>query len=269
MSLTSAGQSSTSTTKSTTQPKVLIRPGRISDFLVIGRIAAYTYQDTDLTTYLSPRSREHYNAYKRGFQERALQRLLSPRNQTFAAYEESNPDVVIGYAQFVRLGDDEGAKRQIERRKKFWMAPALWLWNLILPILYWVDRNTCDDYEHVVEFLSVSGEETGEHFERYSKRRNRWHAQSVVVLPEFQGRGIGKRLMGEVISRAEEENVPIGIEASAEGEIMYRRVGFKLVSRFRPLKGMRGDGSKGGIFMWKPSGWVEEEDVVDEEKKSK
>lgn len=177
--------------------------------------------------------------------------------------------MVIGYAQFVRLGDDEGARKQIESRKRSWMAPALWLWTLILPVLYWVDRGTCDDVEHVREFLSVGDEETEEHFERWTKRRCRWHAQSVVVLPEFQGRGVGKRLMGKVIEMAEEEGVPVGIEASAEGEPMYRRVGFELVSRFRPLKGMRGDGSKGGIFMWRPSGWVEGEDVVGEEKKLK
>ncbi|CAG8949052.1 hypothetical protein HYFRA_00002181 [Hymenoscyphus fraxineus] len=248
--------------------KVLLRRGNISDFLAIGRIAAHTYGDTYLDAYLSPHSKKHPNAFRRGYQQRALQRMLSPRNLTFVAVEESNPRVVVGYAQFTRLGEDEGAQKQIASRKGFLMPTALWLWNFILPFLYWVDRGKCDDPDAVAEFLRVGDEEARFWFERYPMRRNRWHAQSVVVLRHFQGMGIGKRLMGEVIKRAGEENVPVGIEASSQGEMLYRSVGFELLSRFRPLKGMKGD-NEGGIFMWKPSGWIEANDVVEEKNKSK
>jgi len=79
-------------------------------------------------------------------------------------------------------------------------------------------------------------------------RKNRWHAQSVVVLEEFQGRGIGKRLMKEAIAWAEAENVPVGLEASEAGEKMYKSVGFELLARFSHVI----DGDNGGYMLYTP-----------------
>ena len=64
-------------------------------------------------------------------------------------------------------------------------------------------------------------------------RGNRWHALSVVVKEGWQQRGIGKMLMSEVIARAEEEGVIVGLESSGPGEKLYRSVGFELLGRFK------------------------------------
>ncbi len=60
--------------------------------------------------------------------------------------------------------------------------------------------------------------------------------------------------MGEVTRRAQEEGVPVGLESSAAGELLYRSVGFELLGRFE--KGDFEQG-KGGVMMYKPKSWKE------------
>jgi hypothetical protein len=53
--------------------------------------------------------------------------------------------------------------------------------------------------------------------------------------------------MSEVLSRAENENVVVGLESSAAGEYLYKSVGFELLERFK------GDGTfmgrAGGVMI--------------------
>ncbi|KAK0117962.1 hypothetical protein ONS95_012273 [Cadophora gregata] len=120
--------------KSKSQEPILIRPGRLFEGHHVGRIAARTYYDTGLTNYLSPHRAEYYSDYEFGYQTRAQARMFSPRNVTFFAYEKSTPEHPVGYAQFVRLGDDEAAKKMdidtgVTWRVCMWVLSKLWeLW---------------------------------------------------------------------------------------------------------------------------------------------
>jgi len=51
----------------------------------------------------------------------------------------------------------------------------------------------------------------------------------LAVDPRFQQKGIGKRLLAWGFERADAENLPIGQWASAEGNRLYRQVGFEEV----------------------------------------
>lgn len=53
--------------------------------------------------------------------------------------------------------------------------------------------------------------------------------RELVLLPEFQGRGIGTKVLAEVIASAKERAVPIKIQALRENEALklYRKLGFK------------------------------------------
>jgi ribosomal protein S18 acetylase RimI-like enzyme len=192
-------------------------------------------------------------------QLRAISKFLNPRNNTFVAVEETNPGYAVGYAVFTRLGDDEGAKRQIASRKTWWLTLFAWMWSYIMPLIMKLYAEKAENPEHSAE-LARSGEKNKEYFgEKYPERANRWHAQSVVLTRPFHGRKIGKAMMVEGLKTAQAEGLCMGLEASAEGEMMYRSLGFELLARFRPLKGMaEGDeqqGRAGGIMIWKPEGW--------------
>jgi ribosomal protein S18 acetylase RimI-like enzyme len=58
-----------------------------------------------------------------------------------------------------------------------------------------------------------------------------WHVQDVVVLPEYQGRGIGKLLMENLVAHIETHtpapSAAVGLMAAAGKEGFYEKLGFK------------------------------------------
>ncbi|KAF4626935.1 hypothetical protein G7Y89_g11218 [Cudoniella acicularis] len=233
---------SLSSSTTTTPTGILIRPASLHHFYQIGALAAKTHAHTPLTAFLAPYRPAHPTHFILTFQQRTLSRLLNPRNLIFIAVTRSHPSTVIGFVQFVRLGTDAGAQAQIASSS--WMRRVmLWILRLVLGLLVWVwnvllggDKSA--NPAALDAFFKLADKNDKEHFIDYKngERRNRWHVQSCVVAREWNGKGIGKRLMAEVIQRAERENVIVGVEATDEGEWLYRKVGFRLESRYGELE---------------------------------
>ena len=210
------------------------------------------YYDAALTKFLSPYRGKYYSHYERGFQQRALKRMLNPRNLTFVACEAAHPEKPIASLQFSRIGDDEGAQKQIKSRASVWLMIldwVYWAWCLILLRLTGRDKSASPEAHKQFESW-VSNDNTriwGSHGER-------WHVDSCIVKTKLQGKGIGKMLMKEVTRRAEDEGVVIGLEASPHGEWLYKSVGFKLLARFEQVTGSEAvnHGNLGGFMMWTP-----------------
>lgn len=57
---------------------------------------------------------------------------------------------------------------------------------------------------------------------------------SVATLPEFRGRGVGEAMVRHAVERARAETglERVVLQSSPEGEPLYRRLGFRPVSRF-------------------------------------
>jgi GNAT superfamily N-acetyltransferase len=119
-------------------------------------------------------------------------------------------------------------------------------------VLHWVvGEDKSVDHERLRAFEAEAGGLEDEYW-GVEERVNRWYTQSCVVKEEWQGKGIGKRLMAEVIARAEAQNVVVGLEASEPGELMYRSVGFELLGRFKKAFGTEGIEDAGGVMMYTP-----------------
>lgn len=54
-------------------------------------------------------------------------------------------------------------------------------------------------------------------------------AHELVLLPEFQGKGIGSKLLKEVLRKAKTNNIPVQLQVLKENSAqdLYRRLGFK------------------------------------------
>jgi ribosomal protein S18 acetylase RimI-like enzyme len=230
------------------QERVIIRKAHLNEAKKIGEIAAKAYYDTELTKFLSPKRDRYYSDYERGIKQRAFGRMTDPRTLTFVACPATDPRMPIGFIRATRLGDDEGSKKQIASRKSVW----LWVLGLLFPIwckvMTWVLGPDRSANPLAVELLDEWTREEKKYWGSVPERKNRWHVQSCVVSEEFQGRGVGKSLIKEVLTRAEAENVIVGLEASAPGEKMYKKVGFELLERFKH----NFEGGAGGIMMWSP-----------------
>ncbi|HVF49924.1 MAG TPA: GNAT family N-acetyltransferase [Pyrinomonadaceae bacterium] len=55
------------------------------------------------------------------------------------------------------------------------------------------------------------------------------HVREIVLLPEFQGRGIGSRILREIIERARLRRIPVrlGTHLANRAANLYRRLGFR------------------------------------------
>lgn len=99
-----------------------------------------------------------------------------------------------------------------------------------------------------------------------------WYMATMAVHPSYQRRGIGSTLLNWGLEHARRENIPVGTEASAEGEQLYVKHGFKVVSAME-----WSEGHSSPVMIWEPEGgsWVElaraaaeEEGEEDEEDES-
>jgi GNAT superfamily N-acetyltransferase len=238
-----------------TTPKdtILIRRVRIWEGSQLGRIAAKTYMNSALIAYLDPDREEYYSHYERGFISRSWKRLLDPRNVTFVAVSSSQPSLPVAFVSIQRLGSDAGAQRQIASRKSLWLSLAAWLAFLWFWMMLKVVGDKSQDPAHQAAF-EASNASTGRNHWEVEGRTERWHVQSCVVLESWQGRGVGKMLMAEVIALAERDGVVVGLEASPQGEQLYRRVGFELLARFPQAELDFGEDitNEGGVMMYTP-----------------
>lgn len=214
---------------------IFIRRAGLADAAEIGRIAARTYLHEPLDQFLNPGRFQHYRLYERGYIQRATKRFFHPNLISFVACTTADPATPIAYAMFQRMGNDAAAVALINEISLQWRL-LLWVFSWVYDVfckvwLFFLGGNKGEDQEHINYFMVKLGGE--EHWDSYEhpERTNRWHARSVVVSAEFQQRGIGRMLMKEVISRAEQENVVVGIESSIKGEKLYTSMGFKWLAK--------------------------------------
>jgi ribosomal protein S18 acetylase RimI-like enzyme len=236
------------------KPKnIVTRPAHFSDYVEVGRVAAETYVDDPLTNFLSPHRAQYLSDYERGFVQRAMKRMLDPRNLTMVAYDGENANVIFGYAQLYRFGDDEGAQQQIRRRSRWWLLPMTWVYWVWCKLVKRMLGDGSTDENAARHFMELAAATEERHWKGVAQeeRKCRWHVQSLAVRPQFQGMGVGRKLVGEVTRRAEREGVVVGLEASEQGEKLYRKCGFELLGRFDPNFP---DAKKdvGGVMMWVP-----------------
>jgi ribosomal protein S18 acetylase RimI-like enzyme len=261
MSLAANGKLPTPSHPNPSKEITIIRRARLTEAPQIGRIAARSYCSTPVTAFLNPNREKYYADYERGFVERAISRMLSPRSVTFVACTVEEPGRVVGYAQFVRLGDDAGARKLIRevgfvKRVVLWVFSWLfWGYCTVLHLVLGEDRSA--NKEAAKMFREWVKRDQEKFWESHEERSNRWHVQSCVVLEEWQRKGIGKRLMEKIIERVEREGEIVGLEASVKGEGLYKKLGFELLGRFNDGQDLLNEGDAGGLMMWSPKGWKE------------
>ena len=56
-----------------------------------------------------------------------------------------------------------------------------------------------------------------------------WYLATLAVHPDYQRRGIGRKLVTWGVQQGEKEGVPVALEASLDGKRLYEKNGFQLV----------------------------------------
>jgi ribosomal protein S18 acetylase RimI-like enzyme len=233
--------------------RITIRPAKFNDMPKLAFTAVSGYAGSTIEKFLTPLRSQYPEDTLRSWYQRMVLRWVDPRMVSVVACPASSPENVVGYIQFWRVGDDEGAKRQIASRKSAWLLLLSWYYTIKFKIVnfLWPDRSV--NLEAEKQFATWNQIDNETHWDPVPERRNRWHLRSIVVSPEWQGKGVGTMLLKEVLDRARKEGVIVGLEASPDGEHLYRKVGFELLSRFTYKGGSPiASPNEGGIMMWKP-----------------
>jgi ribosomal protein S18 acetylase RimI-like enzyme len=233
---------------------ILIRPAKFDDLPKLAFTAVTGYAGSTIEKFLSPLRPQYPEDALRSWYQRMVLRWVDPRMVSVVACPASSPEKVVGYAQFSRIGDDEGAKQKIASRKTAWLTLLAWYYTIKFKIVdhFWPDRSANPEAEK--QFDAWCQLDDKMHWNPFPERMNRWHLRSIVVSPEWRGKGVGTLLIKEVLDRARKEGVTVGLEASPDGEYLYRKVGFELLSRFYYEEGSPiASPNEGGIMMWKPN----------------
>jgi ribosomal protein S18 acetylase RimI-like enzyme len=74
--------------------------------------------------------------------------------------------------------------------------------------------------------------------ERRHPETAHWYLSELGVRPQSQGRGLGSRLMFEMLARCDRERVPAYLESSTErSRALYERHGFQTTEVIRMPRG--------------------------------
>ncbi|TVY82538.1 hypothetical protein LSUE1_G002442 [Lachnellula suecica] len=239
--------------------EILLRPARLSDAPIMGKLSRDAYDLNAVTYFLTPKARDFPEDCIRNHRQTIRRRFFNPRFVSIVAYLPSDPATPVGFGQFCRLGNDEGAKQFIRDRGlhvRIWMFVLSWFFHFyhLVENMIYPDRIT--DKDAMKEFDSWVAEDDEIHWKSHPERHNRWHASSIIVSPHMQGKGVGRRIMTEGMILAQRERVIMGLTASIEGEWLYRKLGFELLGRFTHEVPQDGHevGTGGGRMIWYPEG---------------
>ncbi|KAH7412693.1 acyl-CoA N-acyltransferase [Cadophora sp. MPI-SDFR-AT-0126] len=225
-----------------------LRPLTLADVPTLALHSSEAYWEGPVNQFIAPHAAKYRSDFVRNFHQAIRRRLFNPRSLSLVAYKDSDPAYPVGYAQSIRLGDDEGAKIYM-RQHSLWtrlyffvFAWFFWIHDKVENAV-WPDRSC--DVEATKQFFASANADESTYWNSYPERSTRWHVQSVVISPAYQGRGLGKMLVTETVKLAQRERVIMGLSASPAGEFLYRKLGFELLGEFT----MRIGGEEGGGIM--------------------
>lgn len=171
--------------------------------------------------------------------------------QAFVAVTEPGDEIysgmpqIIGFGFFIRKGNDEAAR--------IWKAES-WFNKLERHLLSW-------DAWYEMKFLQRALDRKAEamfagassRYDFYKALEGYWLLSLLGVDPKHQRKGVGQKITRRLLSMASEEKVPVVLQASVTGRMLYRKMGFKEIKRPKLLGDV--NGSEGGVAMLKePTG---------------
>jgi GNAT superfamily N-acetyltransferase len=226
---------------------------RLQDIPYLAQQNTLVYWRSPVNNFIAPHAPAYPHHLTRMLRHGITRRYLDSNVLSLVACLADIPDIVVAYGQFSRVGFKHAppvVHRSFSQRLWIYMLSWLFWAYFLLETLLVPDRAT--DAANLAQFGAFVTDDRNRYWSPSAnpERAKRWVAQSIVVDLNYQGKGLGRLLMKEVLKRAKEDGVPVGLNASPHGEFLYRKLGFKKIAGFtHPVEGS-GDG--GGIMIWWP-----------------
>ncbi|TGZ85712.1 acyl-CoA N-acyltransferase [Ascodesmis nigricans] len=194
------------------------RIATLADAEVIAEVQCAAFMEDRLFVTIYPHRKDYPEDFQRARAELTRQRLLDPNMITFVA-EDEETGRMAGIAMWKKLNSSEpvnphnGVLMDLERV----------LENASQKVSRVLRRNRAEDPSKLKLVYGVM--DAGK--TKYVKDQTTWYLNILAVHPDFQKRGVGKTLCRRGMELAEKDGIPTYLEASAQGEGMYRNLGWK------------------------------------------
>ena len=261
--------SPTTIAPSSTTP-ITIRRAFFSEQRSIARVCTAAYWNDVLFGQLIHPCRHQYPADNDLYWLRQIQVEWWDWSHVFivaTAKDQQGREAVIGEAHWSRIADSGRQNHEAGWGLAWWDPRRLIksLVHLSAKIGTWLRPNRAADpeQEDIIErsygFLN--------HVWTKEKRRNpSWLLESLAVRPEWQGQGVGRRLVHWGLDQAEEEGIACSVISGIGKERFYQRCGFDVgpVGRSGEGEGNPLDKVPGGLIFFR-----EAKDLRDAQKQKK
>ncbi|KAF9878694.1 GNAT family protein [Colletotrichum karsti] len=211
-----------------------IRAVTHADIPAITDIGDTAFIDAELNVYLYPYRREFPESWRARMVRSTQLSLAKPGTHTFVCVtDDEDPtdwprNQVVGYARWDWNGpaddplttkwrqNNTGFLKTVERTVLDWQGRYIKYFRL--------DKSA--SYEHHAVF-EKEGAEAGN---PYAPLKSFWLLEVLGVHPDWQGKGVGKKLMQWGLERSDEDKVPIVLIATTDGQRLYTKLGFDVVN---------------------------------------
>jgi GNAT superfamily N-acetyltransferase len=181
----------------------IIRPARLSDIPKLAIHCHKAYSHEPIFRFLWPLAQIYPSDSILIFRRWVMRSYLGPQSICLVACHASDRSTPIAHIQFDRLGNDAGAKKFARDRglwEKIWLCILGWCFVAysLLEDAIWPERIV--DRERSVLHRRWCWADDLKYWDHSRERKNRWHVKNIVVVTQWQGKGVGKLLMREVMA---------------------------------------------------------------------
>ena len=251
--------------------KMHIRPTTVADIPCCVTIHDAAFQDNELSNFLAPDRTKYPLSWRQQALKIQRNKYYQPKTWSFACVADTDDNFagvgeILGYARWVRRVSKEDTatdlwtrRMSVLERAESWLDWAELKWEETLrtnPAVSWARKDV---------FMRIAIASTG-----FAPIRaaTHWYLDSLAVAPEYQRRGVARRLVEWVLQRAEAETeervaigkapVPVALTSTAPGLHLYRSLGFKVVGwEDDSFLNVSADG--GSNMVWDTTGyWIQD-----------
>jgi GNAT superfamily N-acetyltransferase len=234
---------------------------------------AYTTSHNELYNFIAPHRAKYPLSWRSLILKIQFEKYWHPNTWGIVCVADADDDFapsgeILGVARWMRRASPEDAAAEepvnpwvqemsVLDRVESWLRWAELKWEETLR------TNPAKSWENEDAFMAVVMTSTG-----FAPLRGKthWWLDSLTVAPEYQRRGVARRLLEAGLERARGESeervrvgtapVPVALIATVQGLELYRGVGFRVVGwEDDSFLGATAEG--GSALVWDPSGyWV-------------
>ncbi|KAF7626590.1 GNAT family acetyltransferase [Aspergillus flavus] len=185
-------------------PTIIILPASPEDAPTLTRIHGDAFQNSTLLDLMfGPPTEENL----KGFTAQLAELIANDKTARFTKAVDNDTNKIVGWSWWNIFPDH---KSRLEGSEAF-------------------AKDHTDPPES-----AISPEAYREYFRGVEERREKWvggravvFLRVLVVLPEYQRKGVGAKLMTKGLEEATALNLPVWLESSEEGYALYKKLGFK------------------------------------------